>query len=253
MEIRILGCYGGEAKGFKSPSFLINKEVVVDAGAITSTLTIEEQKNLKYILITHAHLDHIKDIPFVADNIIGNHKEPLKIVAEKRVLKGIEAHIMNDYIWPDFRILPSKNAPVIKFLSIKVDRVYTLNSLKIKATRTNHVVDSVGYFISDGRFAVAFSGDTFSMHKFWKEVNNNKLVKIIFIETSFPNFLEEVARASMHLTPFLLKEELKKLKRNVKIYVYHLKPNFIDIIKKELKELNHPNLYLAEQDSVLKI
>jgi len=253
MEIRILGCYGGEAKGFRSPSFLINGEVVIDAGAITSTLTIEEQRNLKHILITHAHLDHIKDIPFVADNIIGNHKEPLNIVAEKRVLKGIESHIMNDYIWPDFRILPSRKNPVIKFLSIKVDKVYEINSLKIKATRTNHVVDSVGYFISDGKSAVGFSGDTFTTDKFWEEANKTKLLKAIFIETSFPSFLENIARTSLHLTPALLKEELKKLKKKVDIYVYHLKPNFVDTLKKELKEINYPNLYLAEQESIIKI
>ncbi len=253
MEIKILGCYGGEAKGFRSPSFLINEEVVLDAGAITSTLTIEEQRKLRHILITHAHLDHIKDIPFVADNIIGNHKEPLKIVAEKRVLKEIETHIINDYIWPDFRILPSKKNPVLKFLSIKADRVYKINSLRIKATKTNHVVDSVGYFISDGKSAVAFSGDTFITNKFWEEANKTRFLKAIFIETSFPNSMEKVAEASRHLTPALLKEELKKLKKKIDIYVYHLKPNFIDILKKELKELNHPNLYLAEQETIIRV
>jgi len=253
MEIKILGCYGGEAKGYRSPSFLINGEVVVDAGAITSTLTIEEQRNLKYILITHAHLDHIKDIPFVADNIIGNHKKPLNIVAEKRVLKEIESHIMNDYIWPDFRILPSKKNPVIKFISIKVNTVYKINSLKVKAIRTNHVVDSVGYFISDGKSAVGFSGDTFVTDKFWEEANKNKSLKAIFIETSFPNFLEDIARASLHLTPVLLGKELKKLKRKVDIYVYHLKPNFIDTLKEEIKGLKIPNLRIAEQDSVITL
>lgn len=253
MEIKVLGCYGGEAPGMRSSSFLINDELVVDAGAIVSGLSIENQRKLKFILVTHAHLDHIKDIPFLADNIIGNHKQPLKIIAESHVLKGIESHIMNDYIWPDFRILPSKRNPVIKFVPIKANRTYDLNPLKIKAVRTNHVIDSVGYFISDKKSCVAFSGDTTSTDVFWKEANNNKFLKAIFVETSFPNFLDGVARASMHLTPLMLKEELKKLKREVRVYVYHLKPNFVDIIKEELKNVGYPLLSVAEQGEVIKI
>ena len=40
-------------------------EDLVDAGTITSLLTIEEQVNIDYVLVTHAHLDHVRDIMFL--------------------------------------------------------------------------------------------------------------------------------------------------------------------------------------------
>jgi len=71
MKIRVLGCYGAEFPGFKTMSFLINESVLLDAGSATSTLSIEEQERVSDILITHSHLDHIKDILFLADNLAG--------------------------------------------------------------------------------------------------------------------------------------------------------------------------------------
>jgi hypothetical protein len=45
MEIKILGCYGGNAPGYYLTSFLINNKILVDAGAVTSSLTIKEPSN----------------------------------------------------------------------------------------------------------------------------------------------------------------------------------------------------------------
>ncbi len=253
MKVRILGCYGGESPGRKSPSFLINEDLVLDAGAITSTLTLQEQKKLKYILLTHGHFDHIKDIPFLADNLVGQKEEPLKIIAEKHVLDGIASHIMNGYIWPDFRKIPSSKNPVIKFQPIKINKTYNLDSLKIKAVRVHHIVETVGYFISDGKVSIAFSGDTGPTDKFWKEANKDKNLKAIFIEVSFPNLLEKIAITSKHLTPSMLEEELKKLKKKAKIFVYHLKSNFVDLIKKELKSINYSELKILEQEDTITI
>jgi hypothetical protein len=38
MEIRVLGCYGGELPGYFLGSFMLDGKLVVDAGAITSVL-----------------------------------------------------------------------------------------------------------------------------------------------------------------------------------------------------------------------
>lgn len=253
MEVKVLGCYGGELPGFRSPSFLINKQLVVDAGAIVSTLSIEEQQNLKYILVTHAHLDHIKDIPLLADNIVESHRESLKIISEENIVNAIQKHIMNDYIWPDFQLLPSHNNPTVELVPIKTKTPYSFSEFKVMAVRANHIIDAVAFFVSHGNKWIGFSGDTGPMTEFWEEVNTNENINAIFVETSFPNALERVAKVSGHLTPNLLSQELKKLRRKVKIYIYHLKPLYIETLIKEISELKIPNLEIVEQDAIIKI
>ena len=51
MKIRVLGCHGSELPGHNPTAFLINDSILLDAGAVTSALTLEEQLKIKAILI----------------------------------------------------------------------------------------------------------------------------------------------------------------------------------------------------------
>ncbi|PJC70824.1 MAG: MBL fold metallo-hydrolase, partial [Zetaproteobacteria bacterium CG_4_8_14_3_um_filter_59_5] len=68
MKIKVLGCYGGQLLGFHLTSFLINDSILLDAGSPTEALDLEDQFAIRHIFISHTHLDHIKDIAFLADN-----------------------------------------------------------------------------------------------------------------------------------------------------------------------------------------
>jgi len=83
--------------------------------------------------------------------------------------------------------------------------------------------------------------------------NETENLKAIFIETSFPNEMQKLAEVSKHLTPNLLKDELKKLKkRNVPIYIIHMKPQYIDTLKKEIRDIGYPNIRFLEQGQELE-
>ena len=66
MHLRFLGCHHTETAKTRLSSILIDGDVVLDAGAITSTLSAEEQNRIKAVLITHCHYDHIRDLPTLA-------------------------------------------------------------------------------------------------------------------------------------------------------------------------------------------
>src|SRR5512133_466340 len=70
MKLRVLGSAGAEFPDFRPPAFLVDDHLLLDAGTIGSVLSEEEQWKLDNILITHSHLDHIRGIPALADNII---------------------------------------------------------------------------------------------------------------------------------------------------------------------------------------
>lgn len=248
MEIKVLGCYGAEMPGFKTSCFMVNDSTVIDAGAITSTLTPAEQKGIRNILVTHSHLDHIKDIPLLADNIIGSNPGKVNIISSGEIIAILKEHLFNNRIWPDFSKIPTAEDSVITFKEVEAGKPFQVNGASITAIEVNHVVPTLGYVITENGSSVAILGDTRETDKIWQVLNETDNLKGIFIETSFPNDMEELAKVSGHLTPEMLAQELKKLKdkTDTRIYVYHMKPNFLDILKDELAALDNSNISILD-------
>lgn len=229
--------------GFKTTCFRINDSTLLDAGAITSVVTQEEQSKIKDILVTHSHLDHIKDIALLADNVVETNPHTINIISTKSIIDIIRKNLFNDKIWPDFSKIPDTETPVITYREIEAEQNFELNGLKISAIEVNHVVPTIGYLIGDKQGTVAFSGDTCSTDRFWEKINSTDNIKGIFVETSFPNSMRELADLSGHLTPSVMADEIKKLNRDdIPIYIYHLKPSFLDLIKSEINSLNNSHI-----------
>jgi len=255
MNIKALGIYGNQLKNHKTTTFLINNTLLIDAGAITSTLSIKEQAAINNIILTHSHADHIKDIAFLADNVIGRKPTAIKIYGSKELIENLKKHYLNDKIWPDFTIIPSSNSPVFQYEEISEGEKFKTCNLTIEAVRTNHPVFTTGLIVSNGKNTFALSSDTGPTEDFWKKLNNYKKIDTLFVETSFPNNMKELALLSGHLTPELLQEELKKFKHlgDTDIYVFHLKPAFEPKLKRELLKLDIPKLHILKQGQELKI
>jgi len=58
---------------------LIDEQVIVDAGGITAKLSVEEQAGINHVLISHAHLDHIYDLAFLADDVMAGRTDSLRV------------------------------------------------------------------------------------------------------------------------------------------------------------------------------
>jgi ribonuclease BN (tRNA processing enzyme) len=248
MKIRVLGCYGAELSGFNTTSFLINESIILDAGAVTSTLNLNEQAKITDILISHSHLDHIKDIPFLAANMVGIEHHTINIISAEAILTYIKAHLFNDAIWPDFAMLPTPDAPILKFYRIPTNQDIPLHDITIRAVRVNHSVDAVGYIIKDKSSTIVYTGDTGPTEEIWKETNQENNLKAIFIETSFPNRLKKLADDSGHLTPSGLEEELKKIHNgSPDIFILHIKPQYLKESKEELDRIGNPRIQILSQ------
>ena len=224
--IKVLGAYGGKATNMQLTSLQLSKEVVLDAGNLVEGLG-NGIKNINHIFITHSHLDHILDIGFLIDATFDIRTIPLKVYARKETLDNIKKHILNWEIWPDFTQINLINSELksIELVEIKLDETIEVDGCKIKAIENNHTAFSNGYVIEKEDSAVLFTSDTYCCDKIWEEVNNNNKITTVIIDVSFASKFDKLAFDSKHLTPNLLKEELKKLKRDdVKIHINHIKP-----------------------------
>jgi ribonuclease BN (tRNA processing enzyme) len=243
MILRVLGSAGAEFPNFRPPGFLIDDTLLLDAGTIGSVLTEEEQWAIRHIFITHSHLDHIRGIPFFADNMIMNsQRHNVKVLSAREILATLKNHIMNDLVWPDFTKIPSPEAPIITYCEIESGAEFQADGYSVTACGVTHSVPAQGYIVSNGDQALLYTGDTGPTEAIWHYAVN---LSAIIVEVSFPNEMEQMALLTGHLTARLLSRELEKIKAlPPRIFITHPKPQFYQTIKDELAALDVPQLEL---------
>jgi ribonuclease BN (tRNA processing enzyme) len=234
MKLRVLGCSGAEFPDRHPSAFLLDDSLLLDAGTIGAVLAEEEQLRIRDILVTHPHLDHICGIPLLADNIVIKELAyRVNLVGTAENIAAIRAHLLNGVIWPDFTTIPCAENPVISCTGIIPEKEYFLGDFSITAYKVNHTVPAVGYRITKGAVTILYTGDTGPTERIWEMAGD---ITALLVEVSFPDDMEEKALLSGHLTPHLLSKELAKLdKLPTRILVTHLKPQYYDRIKAELK------------------
>jgi ribonuclease BN (tRNA processing enzyme) len=255
MQIRVLGSSGSEVPGHNPPAFLIDDFLLLDAGTVSLSLGRDAQCQITHIFLTHAHFDHIKAIPFLADNIVSSDQGcQLTIFSGKEVIEDLQKNIFNNRIWPDFTALPNSQRPVIRFQEILPGEPIAVRGYKVHSTTVDHSVPAYGYLIeSASKVAVVYTGDTGPTEGIWRLMGKHR-VKALIIEVSFPDEMHQLALASGHLTPSLLALEIQKMQTlPEKIYITHLKPFYRDTIKNQLSKLNPPDIEVLEDGMVLSL
>jgi len=101
----------------------------------------------------------------------------------------------------------------------------------------NHTVPGVGYYLTNPKGAVAFSGDTTTNDTLWSRLNQFEKLDLLFVESAFSNHDLEISKVSKHYCPQLLADDLKKLNHRPEVWLTHFKPGDEDLIYKECVEL----------------
>lgn len=224
MQIKILGCSGGIGGKLRTTSMLVDDDVLIDAGTGLSDLSVEELAKIDHVFITHSHLDHVAFLPFLVDTVCWMRNKPLTVYSTAPTLQILKDHLFNWKIWPDFSQIPDGQNPFMVFSEIHVGRGVELGGRVFTAVPANHVVPAVGYLVNSGKSSFLFSGDTTTNDALWAVANKTDNLKYLVIETAFSNKERDIAIASKHLCPSMLATELGKLKREVEVFVTHLKP-----------------------------
>lgn len=253
-KVKILGAFGGKSHNMNNTCVQITQNVVIDAGNILKSLG-ESASKIDHIFLTHSHLDHIVDIPFLIDSFFEKREKPITIYALKETIEHLNKYIFNWNIWPDFceiNLIGKKDSAII-FKEIKANETIEFEDCTIKAIKTNHTTSSCGYVITKNEHALLFTSDTYKCDNIWNELNTNKNIRSMIIEVSFPSRLKALAKESKHLSPIDLQEDLKKLKRDdITIFINHIKPSYFNEISDELHSLNLLNggNILADGDTI---
>lgn len=251
MKLRVLGCSGGIGGNLRTTSFLLDHDVLIDAGTGVSELSLSELCSIDHIFVTHSHLDHIACMPLLIDSVGFMRDHPLTIYATDETLEILRQHVFNWKIWPDFSQIPSSSQPIVRYQPIRLGEAQVLNGRRITAIPANHVVPAVGYHLDSGKASLVFSGDTTTNDALWAVVNKIENLRYLIIETAFSDNEKELAILSKHLCPSLLIEELKKFRRTADVFITHLKPGEVDLtmqqIERDVQGLS-PKMLLNNQE-----
>ncbi|MBB5022444.1 3',5'-cyclic-nucleotide phosphodiesterase [Desulfurispira natronophila] len=250
MRIEALGINDSIAPGKGGMSLLLDETIALDAGAITDTLSLERQKLIEYVVLSHAHFDHVKTLPFLADGLAmtyGVHADhPTTVMAPANVLTDLKKHVFNNVIWPDFTVIPPDN-PVMAYQ--EVGESFELGNYQFRMIPLTHPIATYAIHIEGPAASVLYITDTGPTQMLWRYVNSlERPVDAMFIDVAFPNKLRELALVSGHLTPALLDDELKKITVKVPlIYPIHMKSPYITQISNELASVLEPDSYYILQ------
>jgi ribonuclease BN (tRNA processing enzyme) len=255
MMVKVLGAAGSEVPGHNCPAFLVDGMFLLDAGTVAVALNIREERTLRFILLTHAHLDHIKGIPFLLDNLVSRETgNTITVLGGKQVLGDLKKNIFNGRIWPDFTKIPSPEKPSLRYRTLVANRPYPIDGYTIVMEKVDHSVPANGYIVEGPeRTAIAYTGDTGPTQRFWERMAEHD-VRALITETSFPDRMEKLALASGHLTPALLGKEIAKMSRPPgQIFIMHLKPQFQQEIETEIRALGHGNIGFLKDGEQIRI
>lgn len=239
MRLKVLGAYGASDATHNLTGYLIDDRIAVDAGTLTSKLTFVQQLRIEYVFITHAHADHIRDLPHLIHNRFGQNAPPLVIIAARDVMEQLRSHVFNDVVWPDFARFknPETSKPAVEYRALQVGRRWEVEGAAFTAVRVDHGVPAAGVLLETPGGSLAFTGDTGPTKDFWKRASALPNLAAIISEASFPNDQKQLAVDSGHLTPELFGEELKKVTSDVPVYASHRKIPYERNIESEIRNI----------------
>ena len=245
MKIRVLGCSGAIARDCRTTSFLVNHNILIDAGTGVGDLTLDEMRQIDHVFLTHSHLDHVAALPLMLDSVSSLRSQPVLVHALPATIAALQAHVFNNVIWPDFSRIPSAQIPFLQYRPLAEGDVIDVDGTWVSVLPAVHTVPAVGYALQGAKGWWAFSGDTERNPGLWHQLEQlpqlqpSLPVGMLVIETAFSNRESELARRSLHLSPSSLAAELAQRASGVcyPIYITHTKPSETDLILQEINQL----------------
>ena len=239
MKIQILGAHLAEVKKARLTSLLIDGALVVDAGGLTSALSLPQQKKIKTVLLTHHHFDHTRDLVTLAANAGYYWRRQLVVYALRYTLDIVTSCLLDGKIYANYLEYPSKEKPTLILEAIKPYSRKTIAGYDVLAVPVKHSVPTVGYQItsSDGK-SLFYTGDTtVGVSDCWQHISPQLLIT----EVAGPNKYGDWLKKAGHLCAEFLKEELIQFRRLKgylpRVIVIHIGNPYEQEIKEEVAQV----------------
>ena len=217
---------------------LIDEVLAIDAGGLTSALSLSQQEKIKSVLLTHHHFDHTRDLVPLGANA-SYWQGQIEVYALQQTFDVLIPCLLDGRMYVDFREYPSKEKKSLLFRTIEPYKEITTGGYKALALPVRHSAPTVGYQITspDGK-SLFYTGDTsIGIFDCWQHISPQLLITEVSGPNKFKGRLKDVG----HLSAQLLKEELiqfRQLKSYLpRVIVIHIGNPYEQQIKEEVAQV----------------
>ena len=228
-------------------SYVINDSVTIDAGCVGLLPSLEAQRRIRTVFLSHSHLDHIASLPLFIEHAWAPEADgpPVTVYGSCETLDCLRTNVFNDRVWPDMIRLSKEETPFVHLEELEDGRTVRVADVAVTPVALDHTVPSFGFVIEDAESAIVIVSDTAPTEQIWNVANATSNLKAVFLEASFPESMSWLARRAHHLTPRLFLGEVQKLKHDVRLLAIHVKPSFAEDTIRELYDLGLQRIEIA--------
>jgi len=237
MQVKVLGAHNTESRNTRHTCLLVDDILALDAGGLTSSLSFKNQMKVKAVFLTHAHYDHIRDIPALAINLF-LRKRSIDIYTHQAVYDIITQHLLNGKMYPEYHKKPIDN-PTLRLHLVEPFQELNIEGYRILPVPVAHAIPALGYQVtSSDNKTLLYTGDTGAgISRLWEHISP----QVLFIELTASNRWEQAVKDNGHLTPNLLSQELKMIREIrgslPRIFAVHINPDAEDEIRTEASQV----------------
>ena len=248
MQIRVLGCSGSIAAGNRTTSFLLDDDMLIDAGTGVGDLTLDEL----------ARIDQHLRQPLAPGPRAGHRPAGRQRGAAPRARRSarrstctrcprrsqaLRTHVFNGVIWPDFSRLPDAQHPVLRFVPIEVGQVLEFGGRQIEVLPAHHTVPAVGFAVRRNAPPPQPALGLQRRHRAqpgavgsgWRSCGWPRWSSRPPSATTTSNSPASAATCS----PALLGKELAQLDQPADVFITHIKPGELDAVMAEIGAAGH--------------
>ncbi len=149
MKVQLLGAHNVETDTARLPCLMVDDVIALDAGGLSSSLSLAAQGKIKAVLLTHHHFDHTRDLVTLGMN---NSVPPstVEVYGLRETLEVVYLYLLDGKLYKDYTLAPPDGQPRMQLKPVAPYQQLLIEGFMVMPVRVRHAVSAVGYAVASG-------------------------------------------------------------------------------------------------------